>query len=182
MRLTNNQIGLAIVAALALVGFVALSCSNADAREFYVKAEIGTTIDTQASGLELNDDLTYGAYVGTDVGPLRVEAGVAHLAASTSIFGTEIATSAIDYSATAYLDHSSGLYVGAGVDYIQAEATVGGWWSDDYSGTGWHVAGGYATRVSDNAVVEFQVRYTEADLDVADLTTTAATVGVRFAL
>jgi len=177
MRITRNHyIGLAVGIALIAVGVFA--CSSANASEFYVKAEVGTTVSADI-GAELSDELTYGAYIGTSVGPFRVEAGASHLAGDIDLGGIALETSAIDYNATAYIDTQSGFYVGAGVDYIEAEANIGPWFSANDSGWGYHVSAGYAARVSDRSVIEFQARYLEADLDNVDLSGTALTVGYR---
>lgn len=179
-----------LVALLAIVLVSVFTCSQADAREWYVKTEVGTTFDTQVQtsfgGTELTDELTYGAYVGTSVGPVRVEAGASHIAGNINLGGIALEASAIDYNATAYLDlatsDSSGFFIGGGVDYIQAEASLGPFFSTDLSGYGYHVSGGYATRVTENAIFELQARYLVADLDNVDLTGTAVTAAVRWAL
>lgn len=187
MNITKNQIiWAAIGAGIILIASLAF-CSNADAREWYVKTEVGTTFDSQVQtsfgGTELTDELTYGAYVGTSVGPVRVEAGASHLAGDINLGPIAIESSAIDYNATAYLDlatsQSGGFFVGAGVDYVQAEVSVGPFFSTDQSGYGYHVSGGYAHRVTESGILEFQARYLSADLDNVDLTGTAFTVGFR---
>lgn len=177
-----------------LAAFAAIAClglaQTASASDWYVKAEVGTTFDTQVQtsfgGTELTDELTYGAYVGTAVGPVRVEAGASHIAGNINLGGISLEASAIDYNATAYLDlkvsEDSAFYVGAGADYIQAEAALGPFFSTDLSGYGYHVTGGYAHRVSPSSIIEIQGRYLSADLGQVDLTGTAFTVGYRYAL
>lgn len=180
---TTNQWIAAGVLAGVVVGFAFVSCSNADA-SVYVKAEIGTTIGNEVSttfgDVEFTDQATYGAYVGTAVGPVRVEAGVSHLGGTIDAGFITLDASALDYNATAYLDTASGFYVGAGADYVQGEATVGPF-SQDFSGYGWHVSGGYAFSAA-GGIVEAQATYREIDLGGVDLSGPAVTVGYRRAL
>ena len=150
-----------LVAVFVLVAVGIFSCGNADAREWYVKAEVGSTFDSQVQtsfgGTELTDELTYGAYVGTAVGPVRVEAGASHLAGDIPLGGITLETSAVDYNATVYLDLATsdkgGFYIGAGPDYIQAEANLGPFFSTSQSGYGYHISGGYAHRVSESGII-----------------------------
>lgn len=155
----------------------------ANAAPFYLKAEIGTA-DVAVEGINLDDGQTYGAAVGTSVGPVRVEAGVRHVDTGLDLFG--VSADGLDYAATAYFDFAiterTGVFVGAGVDYITAEASIGPWAAFDAEGTGYHYAAGVAHRVSDNAILEAQYRHTEADLDGLDLELDAVTIGARFAL
>lgn len=170
--------GFALAAALALA-------PAASASDWYVKGEVGVTLDTQieanGGGVELDDGQTFGAYVGTTAGPFRIEAGVSRIQADSNFFGIPVDASANDYNATAYLDTASGFYVGAGVDYIQAEATVANVFSVEQSGYGWHVSGGYAFRAADG-IVETQVTYLDANLDDVDLSGVRATIGYRRAI
>jgi len=173
-------------ALMALGAMVALATLSSDAHaDVYVKAEIGATVDTQVdagfASAELNDDLTFGGYVGTAFGPFRVEAGAAHISGDANFFGIPVDASAIDYNATAYLDTASGFYVGAGVNYVQAEATVANVFSVDQEGTGWHVSGGYAFAAA-GGIVELQGTYRDIDLDAVDLSGPAFTVGYRRAI
>ena len=184
MNVSRNQwIGIGIVAAV-LLGFAFVSCGNASAAPLYVKAEVGTTADTQVDtgfgSIEFTDGPVIGAYAGTAVGPVRVEAGIAHLSGDVNFFGLVVDGSANDYNATAYLDTSSGFYVGAGVDYIQAEASIGPF-SIEQSGYGYHVSGGYAFAAV-GGIVEVQATYLEASLDDVDLSGPRFTVGYRHAL
>lgn len=172
------------LAIAAIAAFMACA-APAHADDFYVKAEVGQALDTQISdsgyGLELSDGDVFGAYVGTAVGPVRVEAGVSHVNADLEFYGYSIDASANDFNATAYLDTASGLYVGAGVNYIQAEATPFPGYSIEESGYGWHVSGGYAFAAF-GGIVETQVTYVDASLDDFDLTQTRATIGYRHAI
>lgn len=176
-----NRTLLSIAAVIAL-GICTVAPAAADV---YVKAEVGTTLDQQVDtsfgSLELNDDLTFGGYVGTAVGPFRVEAGAAHLSGNANFFGIPLEASAIDYNATAYLDTASGFYVGAGVDYVTAEASIANVFTIDQSGYGWHVSGGYAFEAA-GGIVELQGTYRQIDLDDVDLSGPAVTVGYRRAI
>ena len=166
--------------AVALLAILAVCSAPASAGEYYVKAEIGTTVDAQAGGVELSDEATYGIHGGTSVGPVRVEAGVRHVSGNVALGPFVLESSAINYTGTAYLDHSSGFYVGAGVDYYDTETSIGPFVSMDDSGYGYHVSGGYATRINDRTILEVQARYSDAELDSSgDLTGTAITIGLR---
>lgn len=174
---------------MALIAGLGIA-QTATAGEWYVKAEVGSTFDSQIQtsfgGAELTDGPVYGAYVGTGVGPVRVEAGARHVEGDINLGGIALETSAVNYTATAYIDlatsANSGFFIGAGPDYWQAEANLGPIFSTDQSGYGYHVTGGYATRISDRAIFEVAARYDNADLDAVDLTGVSATAGVRFRL
>ena len=170
-----------LIGALALLACAAVSVSNASASEWYDKAEVSQALDTHVSGIELSDGDVLGAYIGTTAGPVRVEAGVAHVNADLNFYGNSFDASANDYNAAAYLDTASGLYVGAGVNYVQAEAQIGPGYTFEQSGFGWHASGGYAFRAA-GGIVEVQATYLSASLDDVDLTQTRATIGYRHAL
>jgi opacity protein-like surface antigen len=169
--------------ALACVGLTSLPPAEASA-EVYVKVEAGLTPETNVEHFQLGDDYTYGAAIGTGAGPFRIEAGVSRL--SADIAGGLVEADAVDYSATAYLDFpvtaNTGVFVGAGVDYVQAEATLGGFYSMQESGYGYHAAAGVATRVSERIILEGQVRYLEANVGDLDLSAPAFTLGARVRL
>lgn len=173
-----------ILGAIALaIGLMTAPVANAS--DWYVKAEVGVTADTQVDtsfgSIELGDDFTYGGYVGTSVGPFRVEAGASHIGGDANFFGIPLETSAVDLNATAYLDTASGFYVGAGVDYVLGEASVASIASADFSGYGWHASGGYAFEAA-GGVVEVQGTYRAVDLGEVDLSGPAFTVGYRRAI
>lgn len=176
----------AILAVLAAAALTAMTACDADARDWYVKAEVGSTFDAQVNGTELTDEPIYGAYVGTAVGPVRVEAGARHVSGDINLGGIALETSAVDFTATAYLDlatsDNAGFFIGGGADYWRGEASIGPFFSTDVEGFGWHASGGYAQRITDNMIAEVAVRYDDADLDGIDLTGVSGTVGVRFAL
>lgn len=152
--------------------------------EVYVKGELGTLanaqVDTSFGGSELTDGQVFGAYIGTAVGPVRVEAGASHLSADLNFGPFTVDGSAIDYNATAYLDTASGFYVGAGADYVEAEASFGPVSFND-SGFGWHVSGGYAFAAA-GGIVEAQATYLDASLDNMDISGPRFTIGYRRAL
>lgn len=169
-----------ILFAIAAVAAMSMA-SVASANDFYVKAEVGQGFDTQVGPIETDNADIYGAYIGTAVGPFRVEAGVAHLDAEANLFGLPVNMSANDFNATAYLDTASGLYIGAGANYVQGEATVFNAFSVDQSGYGYHVSGGYAFAAA-GGIVELQATYRDIELDDVDLSGTAVTVAYRHAL
>lgn len=179
------QIGAAMV---ALVGMNALA-TEADARNWYAKASVGVSeADVSAFGgtVSFDEGLAYGGAMGTSVGPVRVEAGVSHLSGD---FAGVINADALDYHLTGYLDlpvgDNASVFGGAGIDYIDGEASLG-FGSIDASGEGYHYAAGFAYRFSDRIIGEFQWRHVTADLDTSfgsvDLEANEATVGIRLAL
>lgn len=164
-----------ILASLAIT--VAL-LGAAEARPFYGKLEVGVATDTSVEGTELDSGLVYGAALGSVIGPVRVEAGVSRLSADFA--GLDV--NATDIHATGYLDFAvtedTSVYGGAGVDWVIAEAPLAGFEAD---GAGYHVVGGIARRVNSGLIVEAQARYVNADLDGTNVSSTAFTVGTRFA-
>lgn len=173
-------------AAAFVVPFIAGQAAMA--APLYGKVSVGQS-EAEVSGISLDEGLSYGAAVGTAVGPFRIEAGVDRLSGSFDLFGPSISADALDYRATAYLDLPVGdrasVFAGAGVDYIDAEASVFG--ADiGADGTGWHWAVGGAYRLAEGIVGEAQYRQVSAELNSdfgdVDLDATAVTVGLRFAL
>ncbi len=172
----------ALLLPVAVLGMMLMLAAPASAA--YVKAEVGFTADTQVDtsygSIELGDDATYGAYVGTAVGPFRVEGGVAHISGDANFYGLTVDASANDFNATVYLDTASGFYVGAGADYVLGEAQAFGS-TAEFSGPGWHATGGYAFEAA-GGIVEVQGTYREINLGEVDLSGPAFTVGYRHAL
>ena len=154
----------------------------------YAKVSVGQT-DAEVSGINLSDGDAYGAALGTNLGPVRVELGADHLAGAIN-FGPTIEATAIDYSATAYLDLPIGdnakFFAGAGLDYIDGEASFFG--TDiDASGDGWHWAVGGSYRLSADLTAEAQFRQVSATLDAdflgnVDLDANVVSLGLRMAL
>lgn len=179
----NTILGAALLAPVLVVP------ANA-AEGWYGKVSIGQNINTEVSGIQLNDDMTYGAAVGTAVGPVRVEAGVDRVAGDLNLGFASVQANALDWSVTGYLDlpvgDNASVFGGLGVGYIDAEANAFGT-TIDGSGTEWHYAVGGAYRLNDRLIVEAQYRHTEADsistdfVDV-DLSFDAVTAGFRLAL
>lgn len=178
----------AVHVATGLVALLAANAiaSKADAAEWYGAVKVGQT-QSSVEGIDLTDELAYGAAIGTSVGPVRVEAGVDHLAGS---FANIVNADAFDYNATAYLDlpvgHNSSVFVGGGVDYIDGSASIYGS-SIDASGEGYHWAVGAAHRFAPGVIGEVQWRQTTANLntdfaDGVDLDATEITAGLRFTL
>ncbi len=171
------------VAAAALFAPCFISTAHAD--EWYGKVSVGQS-EADVSGLTLDEGTSYGAALGTSVGPVRVEAGVARLSGD---YAGIVSADALDYHATAYLDLPVGanasLFAGAGVDYIDGEGSIFGS-SIDASGEGWHWAVGGAYRLNDRMIGEVQFRQIEADLDTdfggVDLEAQEMSIGLRLAL
>jgi opacity protein-like surface antigen len=173
-----------LLIASALLGPVFIA-PNAHADEWYGKLSIGQS-SADVGGLTLNDGLAYGAAIGTGVGPVRVEAGVARLSGD---FAGAINADALDYHATAYLDlpvgDNASVFGGVGIDYVDGEASFG-FGSVNASGEGYHWAVGGAYRLSERMIGEVQFRRIEADMDSDfggfDVAADELTVGVRFRL
>lgn len=172
------------VAAAALVAGNAWA-TTADASEWYGRVSVGQSEITGSAGgftAELEEGLSYGAGLGTSVGPFRVEVGVDQLSGNFANFAD---VDALAYSATAYLDLNVGenasVFVGAGADYIDAEMNVPGF-SVSETGEGWHYDVGAAYRLSDRFIGEVRVRQIQADIAGIDVDTSQVTAGVRFAL
>lgn len=138
---------------------------TASAAPFYAKVSVGETSNAAVEGIDLNDGFAYGGAVGTSVGPVRVEAGVDHLSGD---IGSFVDVDAWDYSVTGYLDlpitENTGVFAGAGLDYIDASANLG-FTSIDGEGNGWHWTVGAAHRFAPGLIGEVAYRSTSADLD-----------------
>lgn len=152
----------------------------------YAKFSVGQS-DAELNGIDLGDGLAYGAGLGTNVGPVRVEAGVDHIAGTLN-FGPTIEATALDYHATAYLDLPVGnanLFAGAGLDYVDGEASFFGN-TLSAEGDGWHWAVGASYRLAEGLTGEAQFRQISADLDSdfgpVDLDASVVTIGLRLAL
>lgn len=153
----------------------------------YAKISVGQTAG-EVNGINLDDGLAYGAAIGTNFGPVRVEVGVDHLAGAIN-FGPTLEATALDYSATAYLDLPIGdnatVFAGAGVDYVMGEASFFGN-NIDAEGDGWHYAVGASYRLAPGIVGEAQFRQVSAELDSdfgpVDLDASEVTLGLRFLL
>lgn len=173
------------VAAIAIAG---LASGQANAA-VYAKVEAGTTANAAVNGINLDDDSVYGGELGMGVGPIRVEAGVDRI--NASLAGGAVQAHANDWNATAYFDlplsSKSGVFAGAGVDYVQAEAHTpfGGGISGE--GKGWHVTAGLARRMGDGLIMEVAAKHVDCDLDFGGSSTVNATadtftIGARFSL
>ena len=152
----------------------------------YAKISVGES-DASVESLNFDSGLAYGASIGGDLGPVRLELGVDHLSGDfASVFEGE----ALDYHGTVFADLPVGerasVFAGVGADYIDAEASV---YSSSISadGSGWHWAVGGAYRMSDSMIAEAQFRRIDADLDMpyggsANLEVDEMTLGFRLAL
>lgn len=177
----------------ALYAMAAISAAAiiqpAAASEWYGKVSVGQG-ETEVSGLSFGDDVTYGAALGTSLGPVRIEAGVDRISGGIDLGGPSIEADALVYSTTAYLDLPIGanasLYAGAGIDYVDGEASFFG--ADiGASGDGYHWSVGGAYRFNDRIIGEAQFSQLTADLDVdylggADLENNRFTLGLRLEL
>lgn len=178
MKLSQMLLATAVLAPVMIA-------PSAHAEGWYAKASVGqSSIDV--SGLTLDDEMAYGAAVGTGLGPLRIEGGVSRLSGD---FAGVVQADALDYRATAYLDLKVGdnasIFGGAGIDYIDGEANVG-FGSVDVSGEGYHWALGGAYRLSERMIGEVQFRRVEAEMGSSfgdfDASADEITMGVRFRL
>ena len=148
----------------------------------YAKISFGQVDTADVNGYELSGGDVFGVAVGKAVGPLRVELGYNQLQAGTD-FGVAVDGRARDLNAMAYVDipvgHNTTIYGGAGVDYVNARATLVGH-SFSADGYGYSYGGGIATRISDHLIAEAQYRQLEvSDLGGVDLSNGIATVGLR---
>lgn len=174
--------------AAALTAFAGLNAwaVAADAQPFYAKFSAGMT-EAEVEGLALDEGANFGAALGTALGPFRVEAGADRLSGEFGGGFAEI--DAIDWRAGAYLDlpigDNASVFVGAGLDYIDGEATAFGN-TIDASGSGYSLAAGGAYRLNDRVIAEAQWRRIEADLesDFGDIDAQADvfSVGLRLKL
>ena len=181
-----NSLKCAATVAAMLVGNV--WATNADAMT-YAKISVGQS-GAEIEGINLTDGDAYGAALGANLGPVRVEVGVDRLAGALNAFGPSIEANALDYHATAYLDLPVGdnakAFAGVGLDYIDGQAGFFG--TDiDASGDGWHWAAGASYRLSESITAEAQFRQVSASLDAdflgdVDLDASEVTLGLRFAL
>ena len=173
--------GVSYAIALLALGVGAAFLPSQASAEVYAEVEAGLTAGTSVEGYNLADDLAFGGFIGTSVGPVRVEGGISRLSADTS----GLSVHANDWSGSAYLDFPltdrTSFSLGGGVDYLQAEATAGPW-SVDAEGYGYHVSASLGHRVAENVIVEATGRWLQADLDVADVSVPTFMIGVRFGL
>lgn len=160
--------------------------TNADAGEWYGAIRAGVS-EAEVSGLAFNEGLTYGAAVGTSVGPVRVEAGVTRLSGD---FANVVEADALNYSLSGFLDFPVGekasLFVGGGVDYVDGDASIYG--SEiEASGNGYHYGGGFSYRFSPGVIGEAAYSHLTAELDAdylgdIDLESDQVSLGLRLAL
>mgnify|MGYP000332418779 CR=1 FL=1 len=179
----------------ALFAAMAIASGPAQAAVFdnwYGKVSAGVSANAEVAGLELEDGLSAGAAIGTDFGPLRIEAGADHIGHTLNLGGAEADASAIYASGTVYADFKAtdniGLFIGAGGGLANAEASLFG---TNVTGDGlaWHVKAGAAARMNDRMIFEVAVTHIEADLDFdvgggqvnADYTSNFVGAGIRFA-
>lgn len=158
----------------AAFAVLAITTTPASALDLYGKVSVGQAIGTEVQGFDLADDLSYAVAIGAPAGPGRLELGVSRISADTA----GLSAHAVDYSATYFLDFQasdrSAFFVGAGLDYLEAEAGIGPF-TVEGSGDGWHVTGGYARRISDGIILEASVTQLEADLDFSGFDVEAST-------
>jgi len=171
-----------LLASLALPSLMIATPASA---EWYAKVNVGQTFDTEVSGLNLSEDLAYGAAIGTTLGPFRLEAGAQRLNANADLGFMAINADAVNYSGSIYLDlpvtENASLFGGVGLDYMQAEASTLGY-SISEEGDGWHASIGASYDLSENLVFEGQVTRLDVELDTFDVETWNAMAGLRFKL
>lgn len=171
-----------LLAAAALAAAFFAATPAASALDWTVRAEVGQTVNTQIDfgpvTLEPSNGSVVGIHVGTDLGPVRVEAGVRQIELEALAGAVQI--DATNLTGTAYVDLPYGFFVGGGPDYYQTETTLGGVFSIEDSGWGYHATAGYRHRLSDSIDLEVAYRYSSSD-DLG-FTSGAVTAGVSFIL
>lgn len=173
-----------LLTATALLAPVLASPSFAG--EWYATVSVGQT-SAEVEGINLNDGMAYGAGLGTTLGPVRVEGGVARLSGD---FAGIFEADALYYSVTGYLDlpigDNASAFGGLGLGYLDGEASAFGS-STDASGDGWHWAVGGAYEITEQLTLQGELRHITADgvdgggFD-ADVEADEITVGLRLRL
>lgn len=150
---------LAAIAALlfAPAAFAAPLVSNV-----YVRADAGMVMDAHAGDSLLANNASFGAGVGAQVGPLRMDISAnQHEADLGPVVGR-----ARDYRGNAYFDiplsQADAVFVGGGVDYLDVNASYAGYNRSAHS-WGWNVAGGASHRFSEHVVGQVQVTRIQAN-------------------
>lgn len=185
MRMMRALLGVA-AGALAMAAMAA----PAQAREWYGRVDVGTTVNQEAevfgNTIELGDGQVVSAGVGTtlDSLPVRIEGSVSH--ATTDVFGViDVDDTSVD--ATAYYDFNTGgrwqPYVSASIGYGSSEINLPGN-SIDGSGMNWGVGAGVGYAISEHVTLDGSLRYSDSNRDFGngfdvDRTGTAAMIGVR---
>lgn len=167
---------------IASIAAIAAMTSVASA-EIYGTVRAGIVMNAEAGPFDLADGDTYGAAIGTGIGPFRVEVAANHtnfdvFPGVTADFNSVSATANLDFQVT----ERSTVYVGAGPAWGEAEINYGFGSAND-SGIGYVIQAGYSRRLSDTMIGEIQVRHTDVDLDDSfDVSGLGVTAGVRFRL
>lgn len=181
-----NKTALAVGAAALTLAFA----GTANASEISIGGGVSQNL-AAVEGINLDDgnglDVTLG--LNPD-GPLRFEGRVARVSNDTNFFGLPVGIDALKYSGNAFVDLDMGLavvpYVGAGVEYTDAEASVFGT-SLNASGWGWNTAAGIRAPLTERLTADLGVRYGKSDLEVdflgdVDVEETNLRLGFDYAL
>jgi opacity protein-like surface antigen len=166
---------------LAAIGFAQPASALGIPAGAYAVVRGGDTVDNHVQSVNLADDTAFGVGLGAYVGPLRVEGALDRISADTGVVNFH----ALDYHADAYLDVPIGhltVFGGAGLDYIQAQSTLGPS-SVQGTGRGWNYAGGASYPITDRLSAEVQVRHLDSTVTFTghdvDLSSNVASVGLR---
>lgn len=157
---------------------------TASAEGLYGVARVGTTTETSVSGISFDDGPVYNVGLGTNLGPIRAEAGVSRL--SGELGAGAIQADALVYQVSAYLDLPVGdnakVFAGGGIGYASGEASLYGF-GIDASGPEYHFGGGASYRISERFVGELMWTRRSADLDTdygsVTLESDEVTLGIR---
>lgn len=168
---------------LVAIAATFILAAPANALDFYGKVEAGVSDNITAESFDLQDGKTFGAAIGTTVGPFRVEAGASQIDAEA--FGGIVSADATNYRATVYADlfnnDTRAFFIGAGVNYVDADISLG-YGSVSDSGQGWHYTAGYSRRIGSGLIGEVAYTNTQVELFGADVEASTFTVGLRFPL
>jgi opacity protein-like surface antigen len=180
----------ALLGAAAGALAMAAMAAPAQAREWYGRVDVGTTVnqevDIGGNTIELGDGQVTSVGVGTtlDSLPMRIEGSISH--SQADILGLiDVDDTSVD--ATAYYDFNRGgrwqPYVSGSVGYGSSEINLPGN-AIDGQGFNWGVGVGTGYAVNEHITLDGSLRYGESDRDFgsgfdADRTGATALIGVR---
>lgn len=180
------------LATAPLLAFVLAAPAHAETHGAYVGISAGAlsggSLHQSAAGspnLALDDGSTYAVSAGYDLGMVRLEGEARRLSASTDIFGLSVNTSAMNYSANAYLEPiafgSFEPYVMGGVGHLEGKAAIAVIGSVKASGTSYTYGAGGNYALSDKVTLDGSWRRIRADnLQGVDFGGDVFSVGARF--
>lgn len=157
----------AMIAAAAVCAFFAACAvlTQASARDWTVRAEVGQTVNTEIDvgplTLEPSNGSVVGIHLGTSVGPVNLEAGVRQI--ELEALAGAVTIDATNFTGTVSLDLPYGTFVGVGPDYYNTETTLGGVFSINDSGWGYHATAGVNFPINDRFAAQVAYRYTNSD-------------------